>query len=70
VIVLLIESTSADGRRKIVDSIMALFRKDYSGPGELSERQQKVSGMCYDRVHDRVIATGQLGQMVAKLCKL
>lgn len=28
---------------KIVDSIMALFRVDYSGRGELSERQQKVS---------------------------
>lgn len=27
---------------KIVDSIMALFRVDYSGRGELSERQQKV----------------------------
>lgn len=28
---------------KIVDSIMALFRVDFSGRGELSERQQKVS---------------------------
>jgi meiotic recombination protein DMC1 len=28
---------------QIVDSIMALFRVDYSGRGELSERQQKVS---------------------------
>lgn len=28
--------------RKIVDSIMALFRVDFSGRGELSERQQKV----------------------------
>lgn len=27
---------------QIVDSIMALFRVDYSGRGELSERQQKV----------------------------
>lgn len=27
---------------KIIDSIMALFRVDYSGRGELSERQQKV----------------------------
>ena len=26
----------------IVDSIMALFRQDYSGRGELSERQQKL----------------------------
>lgn len=29
-------------RPQIVDSIMALFRADYSGRGELSERQQKV----------------------------
>lgn len=28
---------------KIVDSIMALFRTDFSGRGELSERQQKVN---------------------------
>lgn len=27
---------------QIVDSIMALFRTDFSGRGELSERQQKV----------------------------
>ncbi|QRW24868.1 meiotic recombination protein DMC1, related protein [Rhizoctonia solani] len=31
-------------RLLIVDSIMALFRTDYSGRGELSERQQKASG--------------------------
>ncbi|KZS95859.1 P-loop containing nucleoside triphosphate hydrolase protein [Sistotremastrum niveocremeum HHB9708] len=30
---------------KIVDSIMALFRTDYSGRGELSERQQKLAQM-------------------------
>lgn len=29
-------------RLVIVDSIMALYRVDYSGRGELSERQQKV----------------------------
>ena len=28
---------------QIVDSIMALFRTDFSGRGELSERQQKAS---------------------------
>ncbi|KAF7793437.1 hypothetical protein EIP86_004549 [Pleurotus ostreatoroseus] len=28
--------------KQIVDSIMALFRTDYSGRGELSERQQKM----------------------------
>lgn len=31
---------------QIVDSIMALFRVDYSGRGELSERQQKVRTSC------------------------
>ena len=32
-------------RTQIVDSIMALFRVDYSGRGELSERQQKLNQM-------------------------
>ncbi|KAG5440899.1 hypothetical protein PCK2_000054 [Pneumocystis canis] len=38
---------SEDGRYRllIVDSIMALFRVDYSGRGELSERQQKLNVM-------------------------
>ncbi|KAL6304786.1 Rad51-domain-containing protein [Sparassis latifolia] len=34
-----------DFRLLIVDSIMALFRTDYSGRGELSERQQKLAQM-------------------------
>ncbi|KAF7784057.1 hypothetical protein Agabi119p4_222 [Agaricus bisporus var. burnettii] len=34
-----------DYRLLIVDSIMALFRVDYSGRGELSERQQKLAQM-------------------------
>ncbi|KAI0719937.1 DNA recombination and repair protein Rad51 [Cerioporus squamosus] len=34
-----------DFRLLIVDSIMALFRADYSGRGELSERQQKLAQM-------------------------
>ncbi|THH09612.1 hypothetical protein EW145_g1897 [Phellinidium pouzarii] len=34
-----------DFRLLIVDSIMALFRTDYSGRGELSERQQKLGQM-------------------------
>lgn len=34
-----------DFRLIIVDSIMALFRVDYSGRGELSERQQKLAQM-------------------------
>lgn len=33
---------SSDKGKQIVDSIMALFRTDFSGRGELSERQQKV----------------------------
>ncbi|KAL5533929.1 DMC1 [Sanghuangporus baumii] len=34
-----------DFRLLIVDSIMALFRTDFSGRGELSERQQKLAQM-------------------------
>lgn len=34
---------------KIIDSIMALFRVDYSGRGELSERQQKVRSIQVSR---------------------
>lgn len=34
-----------DYKLMIVDSIMALFRTDYSGRGELSERQQKLASM-------------------------
>ncbi|KAJ3416843.1 Meiotic recombination protein dmc1 [Chytridiales sp. JEL 0842] len=34
-----------DFRLLIVDSIIALFRTDYSGRGELSERQQKLNQM-------------------------
>ena len=36
-------SASCAYMRKIIDSIMTLFRVDFSGRGELSERQQKVS---------------------------
>jgi meiotic recombination protein DMC1 len=32
-------------RLVVVDSIMALFRTDFSGRGELSERQQKLGQM-------------------------
>ena len=31
--------------QQIVDSIMALFRVDYSGRGELADRQQKLAQM-------------------------
>lgn len=30
---------------QVVDSIMALFRTDFSGRGELSERQQKLAAV-------------------------
>jgi hypothetical protein len=49
---------------KIVDSIMALFRVDFSGRGELSERQQKV--IYYRRVFHRasyLLASSQLAQV-------
>lgn len=31
--------------KQIVDSIMALFRVDFSGRGELADRQQKLAQM-------------------------
>ena len=34
----------------IVDSIMALFRVDYSGRGELSERQQHLAQVSFQYV--------------------
>jgi meiotic recombination protein DMC1 len=40
---------------EIVDSIMALFRVDYSGRGELSERQQKV---CHISLRSGVLVHG------------
>lgn len=36
---------SGEYRLLVVDSIMACFRVDYSGRGELSERQQKLGQM-------------------------
>lgn len=41
----LLIASSIDRPLQIVDSIMALFRTDYSGRGELSERQQKVRAL-------------------------
>ncbi|KAI6014029.1 Rad51-domain-containing protein [Pisolithus microcarpus] len=52
-----------DFRLIIVDSIMALFRVDYSGRGELSERQQKSSSTNANQ-------DIQLAQMLSKLVKL
>ncbi|KAF3907741.1 hypothetical protein AA313_de0209170 [Arthrobotrys entomopaga] len=36
---------SGEYRLLVIDSIMACFRVDYSGRGELSERQQKLGQM-------------------------
>jgi meiotic recombination protein DMC1 len=41
----------------IVDSIMALFRTDFSGRGELAERQQKLGQMMALLKKVRVMAT-------------
>ncbi|KAJ8487292.1 hypothetical protein ONZ51_g4262 [Trametes cubensis] len=41
-----------DFRLLIVDSIMALFRADYSGRGELSERQQKLAQASVQSLFD------------------
>jgi meiotic recombination protein DMC1 len=36
-------------RLLIIDSIIALFRVEFSGRGELAERQQKVRGeLCHE----------------------
>ncbi|KAI9458850.1 Rad51-domain-containing protein [Lactarius psammicola] len=40
---------------KIVDSIMALFRVDFSGRGELSERQQKLAQVRSPSVNTRLL---------------
>ncbi|CAE6383362.1 unnamed protein product [Rhizoctonia solani] len=45
-------------RLLIVDSIMALFRTDYSGRGELSERQQKASGFSGSDACQAIEAVG------------
>ncbi len=49
--------------RKIVDSIMALFRVDYSGRGELSERQQKVIYRMFFHSALYLLALSQLAQV-------
>ncbi|KAJ3573054.1 hypothetical protein NP233_g2688 [Leucocoprinus birnbaumii] len=57
-----------DFRLLIVDSIMALFRVDFSGRGELSERQQKVDN--FHRAFEIGLTSLQLAQMLSKLTKL
>ncbi|KAI0962077.1 hypothetical protein AcV7_000998 [Taiwanofungus camphoratus] len=46
-----------DFRLLIVDSIMALFRTDFSGRGELSERQQKIAILMTNQVQSDPGAT-------------
>ncbi|KAG1757123.1 Rad51-domain-containing protein [Suillus lakei] len=46
-----------DFRLLIVDSIMALFRVDFSGRGELSERQQKIAVLITNQVQSDPGAT-------------
>jgi meiotic recombination protein DMC1 len=43
-------------RLLIIDSIMALFRVDYTGRGELNERQQKLNQFLSKLTH---VAEGQ-----------
>lgn len=48
---------------------MALFRVDFSGRGELSERQQKVRRSFLLPIHFELIAL-QLAQVLSKLTRL
>ncbi|KAH9000778.1 Rad51-domain-containing protein [Lactarius hatsudake] len=45
-----------DFRLIIVDSIMALFRVDFSGRGELSERQQKLAQVRSSSVNKQILS--------------
>lgn len=58
----IIEKVSPLLRPQIIDSIMALFRVDFSGRGELAERQQKLAQML-SRLQK--ISEGQLVNMKA-----
>lgn len=51
---------SNEYRLLIIDSIMALFRVDYTGRGELNERQQKLNQFLSKLTH---VAEGMFGQM-------
>lgn len=42
---------SNEYRLLIIDSIMALFRVDYTGRGELNERQQKLNQFLSKLTH-------------------
>jgi RecA/RadA recombinase len=54
---------SNEYRLLIIDSIMALFRVDYTGRGELSERQQKLNQFLSKLTH---VAEGGSGIPVVK----
>jgi archaellum biogenesis ATPase FlaH len=50
-------------RLLIIDSIMALFRVDYTGRGELNERQQKLNQFLSKLTH---IAEGKISRLDSK----
>jgi hypothetical protein len=52
----------------IVDSIMALFRTDFTGRGELAERQQKLGQMMALLKKVRVKSTGLLRAVCVCCC--
>jgi meiotic recombination protein DMC1 len=51
-------------RLLIIDSIMALFRVDYTGRGELNERQQKLNQFLSKLTH---VAEGRSSSEILKL---
>lgn len=51
-------------RLLIVDSIMALFRVDYTGRGELNERQQKLNQFLSKLTH---VAEGGLPSICPRI---
>lgn len=50
---------------QIIDSIMALFRVDFSGRGELAERQQKLAQMLsrLQKISEGKENTAKFGKM-------
>ena len=54
---------SNEYRLLIIDSIMALFRVDYTGRGELSERQQKLNQFLSKLTH---VAEGWSGMPIGR----
>lgn len=60
--------SSSPTPHQIVDSIMALFRTDYSGRGELSERQQKLAQVRMK--NSSYVSYSFYRQMLSKLSKV